>query len=292
MGSVGADDVLAILVTYNSEVEDLARRLPGIAASCRVMICDNSTNPDIRLRIRRLAETTGTLHVPMNGNEGIGAAQNTGIRYAIEHGLGYILLLDDDSDVLPETAPTLKAAIARLTAQGIKVGAVSGRPESVSGEDLGNAPRHPTGITPCSKMNSSGTMIPVAALQAVGPMDASLFIDLVDFDWGWRALGLGFQLFIVEEVIFRHALGEGAQTLLGITIRIPSPVRHYYQTRNCLLMAGRGHVPLAWKARQCLVLAVKFFVFPIFFPPRVERLGNLMRGLWDGLTRRRGPRPS
>lgn len=292
MDSDRNDDVLAILVTYNSEVEELERRLPGITASCRVLICDNSTDQDIRLRIERLAEAAGALYVPMNGNEGIGAAQNTGIRHALHHGLDYVLLLDDDSDVLPETVPALKAAIARLTAQGINVGAVSGRPESGAGEDLGNAPRHPSGISPCSRMNSSGTLIPAAALQTVGLMDETLFIDLVDFDWGWRALAQGFQLFIVEKVIFRHTLGEGVRSILGLRIRMPSPIRHYYQTRNGLLLAGCGHVPFAWKVRQILALTVKFLVFPLFFPPRLERLRNLMRGLLDGLSGRRGPKAS
>jgi rhamnosyltransferase len=121
-------------------------------------------------------------------------------------------------------------------------------------------------------------------------MNEALFIDLVDFDWGWRALDRSYGLFIAEGVRFQHALGEGAFQAFGLRGGIPSPIRHYYQTRNTLYLLTQPHVPTTWKLRQIINLAIKIVVFPIFIAPRLERLTHFSRGVIDAISVNMGPK--
>ena len=99
---------------------------------------------------------------------------------------------------------------------------------------------------------SSGTLIHRNAIEYVGLFEEPLFIDCVDFEWGWRARSLGVKLLLVREAFFSHTIGDG----LHRYEQLPSPIRHYYQTRNINYMLTRNYVPKLWKMKQL------FFFFP------------------------------
>ena len=59
---------------------------------------------------------------------------------------------------------------------------------------------------------SSGSLIPKKAFIEIGGMEEDLFIDLVDYEWCWRAQKQGFSTFVTKEVKMAHRLGEDVIT--------------------------------------------------------------------------------
>src|SRR5205085_10676567 len=55
---------------------------------------------------------------------------------------------------------------------------------------------------------SSGLLISVSALKAIGYPKKEYFIDLVDIEWCLRALSKGYQIEIVKTIQMRHTIGE------------------------------------------------------------------------------------
>jgi rhamnosyltransferase len=285
------ESIMGILVTYNTDPSAFIELLDRFSTTIPLVVCDNSTDRDIRTRIKGCSDSRNMVYLPMNGNVGIAAAQNRGIEFAKSQNASFVLLIDDDSHLTAAEALQLREAYRQLSASGKKVGAVSARAISAKGQNLSNVPDPGRpGFTRCPLLNSSGTLIALETFTEVGLMNEELFIDLVDFDWGWRALGKGYGLFITEGVRFQHALGVGALQVFGLRGGIPNPIRHYYQTRNTLYLLAQPHVPINWKLRQIINLAIKIVVFPIFITPRLERLAHFSRGTLDALTGTMGPK--
>jgi len=215
-------------------------------------------------------------------NLGIAQAQNLGISWARECAATDILLMDDDS--MPTRSLVSDLLRARKTSW-IQPVVVSARAIGADGEDLSNrAADDATGMTPCSELNSSGTLIPATAFDLVGVFDDRLFIDCVDFEWGWRALALGVPPVLCDGVAIQHRLGEG----LRLGLRLPRPIRHYYQYRNVLRMIVCSKALLRWRLSQLIKLPVKLVLIALLADQRSERLQYAVWGLRDFLAGRTG----
>jgi rhamnosyltransferase len=270
-----------VIVTYQTEPARLDQILARLAPQCRFVVADNSEDAASATAIRQTVARHDGLYLTMSGNLGIAAAQNAAIEAAWRAGADHVLLLDDDSvpaaDLLQilstrsSPVPGERAVFCAnaLDTQGLEIGNVRGRP--------GPMPR-------CRDMMSSGSLIPRDVFEAVGPFDASLFIDCVDFDWGWRAQALGIGIYVTRATAITHRLGEGR--VRGL--RFPSPIRHYYQFRNILRLMGRPHVPTRWRAAQALKLPTKLLLIPLLMPEPGRRLRFALAGVRDALRGRAG----
>lgn len=273
--------VCAIVVTYNSDLGVLRKLLGVLSTQADIIICDNSIDDPKKAIISQLAEQFRATYCTMPDNVGIGAAQNHGIALAHQRAYEFVFFLDDDSIPDQSLVRNLIEVYRQLTASGVKVGAVGARARDSRGNDISNAAEGNAIARSCSQMMSSGALIPTEALRDVGVMNELLFIDCVDFDWGWRAIDRGYRLFLAAGCYFQHSLGEGHLPFGPVRLGIPSPVRHYYQYRNILLMLSKPYVPKAWKAKQLMALMVKLAVFPCLVPPRIQRLRYMLRGIAD-----------
>jgi rhamnosyltransferase len=277
------------VVTFNSAIGDLESAFSSFTDSYDLIICDNSTDPNAIDGIKSFANSKNAHYMFMGDNKGIAFAQNRGIEYALMQGYTHILLMDDDSQISAEAANDLLNSLVEHSSQGIKVGALSGRAINTKGVDLSNVTtRTGQGYTPCSLLTSSGALIPSSAFREVGLMEEGLFIDLVDFDWGWRAQHLGFLLLLDDKVTFVHSLGNGQCSLLGLKVGIPNPFRHYYQMRNSIQLLSRTYVPFAWKIKQLALIPAKFLFCSTCLPPRIQRFRFMLLGIMDALRGRTG----
>ena len=73
-----------------------------------------------------------------------------------------------------------------------------------------------------------------------------------------------------------------------INVIIPSPIRHYYQTRNLFLLIDRKYVPLYWKISNLIKLFLKLIFSPFIFNERKKRLFFMFKGIKDGILRKKG----
>lgn len=276
-------NIIAVIVTYGTEDERLNRLLSVVNDQCAYIVADNTDDRDHARRIAASVAREGGHYLCMGGNQGIGAAQNAAIALAWKQGADSVLLLDDDSIPAVDFVARIHACSASLGHKAV-VGAIA---VDSNGREISNA-RHIKGLLPkCREMMSSGALIPRVIFERVGSFDNSLFIDCVDFDWGWRANRLGIALYLCRESTITHRLGDGR--IAGV--RFPAPIRHYYQYRNTLQMMVRAHTPFSWTMSQILKLPTKLLLIAILMPEKRHRLWFAITGIRDAIRGRNGPWP-
>lgn len=276
-------NVYAVIVTYQTDIKQLDRILAAVTKQCGFVVADNSYDADVAKEIAACVIRYGGHYLCMDGNCGIGSAQNRAINLAWSLGADAVLLLDDDSMPANDLVQCLVTCSDSL-GHSVVVGANA---LDSGGLEISNA-RHISGTFPrCRDMMSSGTLIRHEIFKRVGPFDESLFIDCVDFDWGWRAQRMGVALRLCRSTAITHRLGDGR--IAGVSY--PSPIRHYFQYRNILHMMIRPHTPWAWRLSQFLKLSTKLILIPLLMPDKVVRLRFAFAGISDAIRGRSGPWP-
>src|SRR4051812_39364004 len=93
--------ICAIMVTYHPGME-YRRNLEAIAAQVHhVIIVDNGSDADTIALLTELGQQEHVSVILNQQNLGLGAAQNIGIKQALEQHYDWIILLDDDSRAEP-----------------------------------------------------------------------------------------------------------------------------------------------------------------------------------------------
>jgi rhamnosyltransferase len=274
--------IFAVIVSYNSDIERLTQSLKILKTQCNLVVVDNSTEEKNRRNIMSLCRKIGAHLIALHDNFGIAFAQNAGISWSRDNGAEYVLLLDDDSIPSRNLIVDLLAIRASHVLSDV---VVSARTISEDGDDLSNRRyASDTGLTDYSEMNSSGTLFPMSVFDRVGKFNEELFIDCVDFEWGWRARSLGIPLLLCETVSIEHRLGDGFRHGFGW----PSPIRHYYQYRNVLRMIFYSRAPIRWRVSQSLKLPAKILLIFLLSNNRTARLRFSLLGIRDFLIQRYG----
>ena len=137
---------------------------------------------------------------------------------------------------------------------------------------------------------SSGCLMPMRTLAEVGDMNADLFIDYVDIEWGLRAKSRGYQSFGAFDATMTHHLGEDPLSWFGRSVPLHSPTRHYYLFRNAVWLYGQPWPPRNWKVVDAWRLLLKFGFYALYAAPRWRHVTSMLAGVRDGLRGRMGPR--
>jgi len=286
--------VVAVIVTYHPSPSSLHALLARLQRQVgQIIIADNGGGA--ALVPPGIAEV-----IDLGGNRGIAAAQNAGIARARQRGAAYVLLLDQDSLPDEDMVARLLTALEVLQRQGVHLAAVG--PRLFDRRRLGALPfRRQAGFAArffrCADerdlievdiLPASGTLIPLAAIDAIGAMDEALFIDYVDTEWCLRAGSRGYALYGVCAARMDHALGESPRHAFGRWIPGRSGVRLYYHFRNALLLYRRAYLPLGWRLRDAWRLSLQLGYYALFARPWVANVRFILLGLWHGLRGVRG----
>lgn len=299
--------VAAVIVAYYPVTETLACQLAALVPQvAQVVVVDNGSTGAARAWLEA-ENAAGRLQLlRSNTNLGIGAAQNMGVAAARRHRADMVLLLDQDSEPAPDMVAQLVAAYQRLDGAGQQVGLLAphffccetgehGRFLHQRGGTYAKCACDADATRPVDVAIASGSLIPLAAWDIIGPMDEDLFIDAVDSEWCLRARSLGYGIYAVGAARLAHRLGEGSRRILlpggWRQVAIHGPSRSYTIARNNLLLCRMPHVPPAWRRYTIAMLCRRLGYFLIFGPRRFAHLVALLRGSFAGLAGRRGPPP-
>ncbi len=296
--------VAAVVVAYRPDSEQLAKVLAAVSPQVGwLVVVDNGGFDSSCLPSYTTAEL-----IPMGRNAGIAAAQNAGIKHARSSGAHFVLLLDQDSITAPDMVAHLLTTMDELLAEGKKVAACG--PRYILADGRGSSgflsagsfalrevfPEAGRTSVCCDFLIASGMLIPMEALDVVGGMDDSLFIDHVDTEWCFRAASHGYRCYGVPEALMHHRLGQSCRSVrLGRRERrLPRhpALRYYFIVRNSLLLRRRDYMPPAWRRHDLLRLAGLLFFHG--FSPR-QGFGVLrmsVGGLADGIRGCSGPGPA
>lgn len=296
--------VCAVVVTYRPDLAVLAESLAVLAAQVEHVVVVDNASPGMHVR-EFCARHAGVELLALPENLGLAHACNVGIRHARGFpGVTQVLLLDQDSVPEPGMVHALRTAIDRLGARE-RVAAVG--PCFRDAREGADAPfvriRFPfnrklrcdgaCAEIRCDFLISSGCLIPFAALDAVGDMDAALFIDNVDLDWCFRASAAGHALYGVCAARMRHHLGDARRRIPGLprSVVVHPPRRLFYMMRNRTLLYRRAYTPWRWIAQDLPRLLVKLLLFSLLVPPRRQNLRCMLAGLRAGIAGRATPPP-
>jgi len=297
--------VVSVTVAYQPDPDLLAQQLRALASQVSVIVVVDNGSSNAADWHSRVAEETGARVLPLPGNLGIAAAQNTGIRYAREAGASHVLLMDHDSVPEAGMVDALLTAEIQLLSQGAKVAAlgpvcIDRRTGSLSGfvrlqeGRVGRVSCEQAidGLVDADFLIASGSLIPVAALDLVGLMNEGYFIDHVDTEWCLRARDKALRIVGVCAARLNHRLGDSVRRVwVGYWREVPlnSPIRNYYMFRNTVLMMRFAPMSWVWR-RSHLLRLLQYVVFSsIAVAPRWKRLGLMAKGVWHGLKGRSGP---
>ena len=286
------------IVIYHPEWDHLRQLVSKLAPDVRsVVIYANSAVPAAEERaLAEVARPAGLAIVRPQDNLGLGAAYNALVDGARTGGDDFLLLFDQDS--LPEAGSVRRLVdISRaLASAGRRPAIVGPRPYGPDGRPMKIA-RRPADETPPGQratradfVISSGSLLDLAAAEAVGPFRADYFIDAIDLEWCFRANARGFSIWIADEVRMDHRLGRGVLRLpLGLRLADQPPRRLYTFVRNQLSMLRLGHVPTRHKVKTVAALPVRAAIYLVRNRFSAECRAALRNGVVDGLRDRLGP---
>lgn len=293
-------DVFAIIVTYNPDIAVLKVLLHSLLPQvAKAIIVDNGSSADMGSWFEQTHHENLILH-KLDQNYGIAHAQNVGIKQLGVSPDKFILLSDQDSRPAEDMVFELRKAAIELMASGKKVAAVgpcymdirqNNPPPFTRIEGLRTKRQFPKGSYSVVKVDyliASGCLIPAQALNSVGLMNAALFIDYVDIEWGLRGKELGFQSFGVFAAKMEHSLGDEHVNFIGRQVTLHSPLRHYYLVRNGFWLYKQKGLPLNWKFVDGFRMLQRICFYTLFAKPRSQHFSMMMRGLFHGLKSRMG----
>jgi len=264
--------IAAVCVTYHPDPSRLERLLTTMATQVGAILVMDNSEPESGCA-RTVARQVGAHHHWLGSNRGLAAGLNAGIEKALAGPFSHVLLLDQDSVPAPEMVSTLLAA---LTAQPDGVAAVGPAyvdPRAGRAATFPRFRRFPPRRVEAATQGSvfdvdmlitSGTLVPRAALEQIGSMDESLFIDHVDTDWCLRARAAGWRLLVAGSAAMEHRLGvRWVRVTRTRSLPLHTPERLYYQFRNSVRLYRRPHAVWQWitaDVRRLVVVLVLHLV--------------------------------
>jgi rhamnosyltransferase len=286
---------VAGIVAFHPDPSGLVRLIASVAADvARIILFANSPlDRAVSDQIAKSAPGTPTTFITPGENLGLGRAYNSIIELALREGAEFALLFDQDSMPSQGMVGRLEDLFDQLRRQNEKPAVVGPRPVKVNGEPF-KIPRRraqPTHL-PATAVDfaiSSGSLIALSAVKAVGPFDEEFFIDAIDIEWCSRAWKAGWSVWLGTDIPMTHRLGLGVIHLpFGLRMTDQPPQRLYTYFRNQVAMLRLAHVPAAWKLRFVASLPARCFIYSVrnrFAKPVVKAIGL---GLVDGIMNRLG----
>lgn len=288
-------NIFTVIVTYNPNYDVLFPNIERILLSSNIIIVDNTPDTDsVNLYRDKFPNAKYKIeYFPLRENKGIAYAQNKGFIEGLKNKADFFILLDQDSNIKDDFIPHLMNEY-NVAIEYFKKIAVIGptiineRNGTQENYEISRSANVYNGIHEVDVLISSGSLIPADILVEVGINNSALFIDLVDFEWCYRAKNVGYHVLMTSNVTIKHNVGLTDKKIWwGKHTSICSPFRLYYVFRNCIFAIKMPHFPLAYKSRLILSLPVKCLIH-MTCNRRAERLGFICRGVIDGILNRSG----
>lgn len=275
-----------VVVVYHPDEKLLNEKLQRLGTSSSVVVVDNTPDKIVSLSQANVA------YIPLHKNTGIANAQNEGIVHLSALGCSHIVFFDQDSDFGESYVDSIVAEYERIGKREKKLFVLGPRVvDKTSGEEYHSVLHAESaaddGFVTKREIISSGSCVSVEMIKAVGMMDASLFIDYVDFEYCWRAESKGLVCGITNAVALPHKVGSRELHFPhGYRVIVSAPFRYYYQYRNYLWLCRRHYVPTQWKVNKGVKLFLRLFYLPFCVNGGRIIWKYMFKGIYEGLFER------
>lgn len=292
--------IIAIIITYNPEIGLLEKEYKSIISQVDYIIyVDNKSDNCEEIR-KWGGGLDNVSFIWRPKNEGLGVAQNIGIKKALKEGASHVIIFDQDSIVDDDFVCSLINVEKKALSDGINVGLVG--PVYRSYKDnyaypiwsveegrLINIPQeniHDYCVV--THIIASGSLIRRETIEKVGLMCEELFLGFIDYEYCFRAAWYGFHSIVTNRASMHHLMGDNQIEICGRKIGLYSPFRRYFDCRNTLLIQRMPFFPKPIKRYYLKIIFVKFLISIIYGPHRMKQIYYCLRGFYDGILGRFG----
>jgi GT2 family glycosyltransferase len=255
-------------------------------AERRILVVDNGSTDGSLAAIESAGSRLAIDIIETGKNLGYAGGNNLGIRYALDRGADFVMILNNDTTVDPMLLDELVGAAERHPSAGCFGPWIFymqepdrlwfSRSEWEPGASAFTAPGKGRPASECRNQTTDTEYVCGAALffradvvRKIGLLDERFFLVYEDSDWCFRARRAGLGCLMVPAARVWHKIG----TSFGSEA---SPLRGYFSTRNKLLWAEKNVSRREWWRMLCAALR-RFY-------PRlaVDRgaAGSLARAWW------------
>jgi len=284
----------AVIVTWQPELERLLCLIEILHKQhCPVLVVDNGSANAAELA-DRLLPFEGTVElISWSDNKGLAAGINAGLTASLTQGYQLVLLFDQDSRPGDNFCQAMLDTWAAAALRQPPVAAVGPRLlDPATGRKTAfrcfrwmkrSDARVTQDLYETDFLITSGTLLSVSALNDIGLMKESYFIDNVDLEWCFRAKAKGYALYGCDSAVLYHKIGEQSSNPLvkaGL-ITEHGPLRSYYSTRNRLHLRRQSYAPMDWKWRDAIRFVLKTAWLLVCSPRRMEYLRQIRRAIED-----------
>lgn len=214
----------------------------------KVFVVDNNSSDD---SVKRLSDAKKSLlfeFITLKENNGFSAGNNVGICAALEAGVDYVLLLNNDTIVTKDFLSNLmKKAPAESVVTGVIYyagnhqklwyagGSFDIKTAKVSQMGLGMEqcvlPREPFEVT---FISGCCMCIPVSVIKEVGFLDEMYFLYEEDADYCYRIVKKSKRIYCIPEAVLYHKVSSSTTKTEKM-----SPITQYYMVRNKFLFVSK-----------------------------------------------------
>ncbi len=230
--------VFVILLNWNNwnETQECLESLGKVTCdNFQVVIVDNGSSSEERNKIK------GAHTIYNEANLGFAGGNNAGIKYALEQGADYVMLLNNDTIVAPdfltelvkvaESNPSFRILGSRIYKYGTDEVVFDGGSVNKWLNKAEHTMHNTQHITyfPVDYITGAAMLIRRELIEKIGLMREEYFLYYEDVDWCLRAQKAGYKCMVVPESHVWHKVSA--------TTREGSPSYIYYHTRNALMLA-------------------------------------------------------
>lgn len=272
----------AVVVLFRPE-GDLSGRLRRVQGQVAWLIVVSNDGAGVD----RLAELDGRklTHVLSNGNPGLAVALNAGLRHSRERGFAWCLLVDQDTVVHEDLILGLSEAFTACPYRN-KIGLLAPNYRSPGGGRI--AYRQDVVWQSVATAVTSGSLLPLAAVEKLGGMREAFFIEGIDIEFCLRLRTAGMHVVATGRALMTHGAGATEERrLFGRTVLVGHhpPWRCFLQYRNLTWILVRyGGTDLRWTGLTFLNMLKRVCLVVLFERQRIEKLWAMLRGALTGVA--------
>lgn len=203
----------------------------------------------------------------------------------------YIVFFDQDSTIEEGHIESLISEYELLQKNNIPVG-VLGPVFYNTSNGLVEVPKIKTDLTEnsfkVSSIITSSMLCTYKNIKQIGFFNERVFLDMADWDICWRIIEAGMLCCMTDKVVLKHSLGTGEKKVGFLRVRVGSPFREYYQTRECLYLLTRRYTPFKFKIRFILMLTIRPIIHVLFLENKKDRIKYILKGIKDFFAKKSG----
>lgn len=241
------EKISIILINYNGKKYNdkcIASVLRStVADKIQIVVVDNASTDDSWAGLKQSWGADERVHlIALDRNYGFSKANNEGIRWSMKQGIKYFLLLNNDTEIEPDTIENIYQC--HLETRGIVVPKVlyADRRDRIwcAGGDFSPVIRkavqrgldsRDTGFDnseKCRFANGCAMFLSGEIIEKIGFLDERFFLYYEDTEYSMRALAKDIPIWYCAQAVVYHKVN-------GSTMGNEKPDSAYYITRNWLL---------------------------------------------------------